>query len=81
MQVFEFSEQARERLSRLEGGAQTLRGSVKELLAELEDTARDPDLAELHELTRAWIAGLTSLDDDLANYVRRLQDALDTTRR
>ena len=81
MQVFEFSEQARERLSRLEGGALTLRGSVKELLAELEDTARDPDLAELHELTRAWIAGLTSLDDDLANYVRRLQDALDTTRR
>jgi hypothetical protein len=81
MEVFQFAEQARERLSRLEGSAQTLRAGVKELLAELEDAARDPDLAELNELTRAWIAGLTSLDDDLASYVARLQDGLDTTRR
>jgi hypothetical protein len=80
MQVFEFSEQARERLSRLEGSAQTLRGSVQELLAELEDAARDLDLAELNGLTEAWIIDLRSLDDDLASHVARLQDALDTTR-
>jgi len=80
MEVFQFSEQARERLSRLEGSAQTLRGSVQELLAELEDAARDLDLAELNGLTEAWIIDLRSLDDDLASHVARLQDALDTTR-